>query len=91
MNVQPTCRLQASIEANNTVNFLYNTPLIIRIFTTNCKTGRKYAKNEQGLLPVGTQRVIKIFCNFDSLSHRFSGQSHCFCAIIYMLLRHKYM
>ena len=48
MNVQPTCRLQASIEANNTVNFLYNTPLIIRIFTTNYKMGRKYAKNEQG-------------------------------------------
>ena len=47
MNVQPTCRLQSSTEANNTVNFLYNTPLKIRIFTTNCKTGRKYAKNER--------------------------------------------
>ena len=91
MNVSPMCRLQSSTETNNTVNFLYNTPLIIRVFTTNCKVGRKYAKNEQGLLLVGTQRVIKIFCKFDSLSHRFCGQSHCFCAVIYMLLRHKYM
>ena len=47
MNVSPRCRLQSSIEANNTVNFLYNTPLIIRVFTTNCKVGRKYAKNER--------------------------------------------
>ena len=83
--------MQSTIEANNTMNFLYNIPLIIRVFTTNYKTGRKYAKNEQGLLLVVTQGVIKNFCKFDSHSHRFYGQSHCFCAIIYMLLRHKYM
>ena len=31
------------------LNFLYKTPLIIRIKTTNSKVGRKYAKYEQGL------------------------------------------
>ena len=91
MNVSPRCRLQALIEANNTVNFLYNTPLIIRVFTANCKTGRKYAKNEQGLLLIDTQELMKTSRKFDCHSHRFFGQSHCFCAVIYMLLHHKYM
>ncbi len=35
------------MEGSPMLNFLYKVPLITRIFTTNVKVGRKYAKNEQ--------------------------------------------
>ena len=37
------------MESSPMLNFLYKVPLITRVFTTNVKVGRKYAKNEQGL------------------------------------------
>ena len=37
------------MEGSLMLNFLYKVPLITRIFTTNVKVGRKYAKNEQAL------------------------------------------
>ena len=44
--VHSVCQLLLLIEVNSIANFLYNTPLIIRIFTTNYKMGSQYAKNE---------------------------------------------
>jgi len=35
------------MEGSPMLNFLYKVPLITRVFTTNVKVGRKYAKNEQ--------------------------------------------
>ena len=34
------------MEGSLLLKFLYKVPLITRIFTTNVKVGRKYAKNE---------------------------------------------
>ncbi len=35
------------MEGSPLLNFLYKVPLITRVFTTNIKVGRKYAKKEK--------------------------------------------
>ena len=35
------------MEGSLMLNFLYKVTFITRVFTTNIKVGRKYAKNEQ--------------------------------------------
>ena len=64
---------------------------MLRVFSNKMPLACKYAKNERNLYRTNTQIFTNVGLPILSFPQRFSGQKHCFCAAICMLLRGKSM
>lgn len=64
---------------------------MLRVFSNRRALVRKYARNEQHLYLTNTQILTNVGLPILSFPQRFSGQKHCFCAAICMLLEEKSM
>ncbi len=58
------------------VKYLYNTLLIIRIFTTNLHLHQKYARNERFSYLLVSQPITTMFRKLTSICQTFNAQKH---------------